>query len=151
MAVARVGRPTKLTPRTRAVLLDAIESGATFVLAAHAASITYETFNEWRKQYPYFSEAVENAVANSALFHLRNIKEHAADDWRASSWILEHRFPDEYGSKARVQVDGQITIKAVIEARTAVITALADYPDAQLAVAQALAQLDAGDAEKVAE
>ena len=91
------GRPTKRTAQSMQVIVAAIRDGATFTLAAAAGGITFQTFNEWRKSFSDFSEMVDGAVAESALFHLRNIKKHADEDWRASSWIMEHRFPHEYG------------------------------------------------------
>lgn len=99
----KIGRPTKRTQATMQVIVEAILDGATFALAASAGRISYETFNEWRKTFPDFSEMVDSAVAESARWHLQNIKNHASEDWRASGWMLEHRFPQEYGRSVQEQ------------------------------------------------
>ena len=92
-----MGVPTKRTDATRTTILKALRHGATYKRAAEAAGIHRDTLHEWMRNDPDFSEMVDAAVAESALFHLRNIKEHATDDWRASAWMMEHRFPHEYG------------------------------------------------------
>lgn len=111
------GRPTKRTQAVMEAIAEAIRTGATFTLAAYAGRINYDTFNEWRKAYPDFSEMVDAAVAESALFHLANIKQHAVDDWRASGWMLEHRFPHEYGRTVQEHT-GEQGLNITISKRT---------------------------------
>ena len=59
--MTKAGRPTKYTPERVKRILDAIRIGAHYVDAARAAGIHVDTFIEWRKTYPEFSEAVEEA------------------------------------------------------------------------------------------
>lgn len=111
------GRPTKRTRQVMDAICTAIEQGATFTIAAAAGGITYDTFNEWRKSFADFSEMVDASVAASALFHLANIKQHAVDDWRASGWMLEHRFPHEYGRTVQEHT-GEQGLNITISKRT---------------------------------
>ena len=108
-ARSTTGRPTKRTQQAMERITEAIREGATLGLAAAIGGIHYDTFNEWRKAFSDFSEMVDQAVAESAIFHLRNVNVHSAEDWRASAWILEHRFPDEFGkSVQQQQVSGEV-------------------------------------------
>lgn len=106
------GRPTKRNPLTEGAIFAAIEAGATYELAAKAGGITYETFNEWRKADPQFSEAIARVEYEAALSRLNIIAAAAHDDWKAAAWWLERRFPVSYGRQVRAQVDlgGQMRI-----------------------------------------
>jgi transposase len=107
------GRPTKRNPLTEGAILAAVGAGATYELAAKAGGITYETFNEWRKADPQFSEAIARVEYEAALSRLNMIAAAARDDWKAAAWWLERRFPESYGRQVRAQVDhgGQIKIR----------------------------------------
>lgn len=140
-----MSRPTKLTPARQKAIMRAIEQGATYEHAAAAAGIHYDTLNEWRKANPEFAEALKAAEARGVLACLRRIEEAAkSGQWQAAAWILERRYPEEYGRRDRVNVhhEGEVQLQATIEARTAVLRALVDFPEARLAVAAALEQLD---------
>lgn len=91
------GRPTKYTPETVKKICDAITTGATYRLAAQYGGITYTTFNEWRKDNPEFSAAVEEAEGRGAMLLIGKIQKAATQSWRAAAWILERRHPEEYG------------------------------------------------------
>lgn len=98
MANGRGGRKTKYTDEVVGRILYALEKGATYELACHYAGISFETFNEWRKAKPEFSEQVKLAEGSAALGWLAVI-ERAADDgqWQAAAWKLERRYPHMYG------------------------------------------------------
>jgi hypothetical protein len=88
----------KFSPDVQQRICDAIALGATYDLAAKYGGVTYETFNEWRKHKPSFSEALQEAEGRAAIGWLTKI-EHAATQgtWQAAAWKLERRYPDEYG------------------------------------------------------
>ncbi|MGH8544065.1 MAG: hypothetical protein ACREX3_10650 [Gammaproteobacteria bacterium] len=44
-----------------------------------------------------FFLAVQKALAEWELQQLEAIAEAGKKDWRASAWLLERRFPDQYG------------------------------------------------------
>lgn len=91
------GCPTKRTPEARDKILEAIRLGATYELAANYAGMHYDTFNEWRKDDPEFSEALREAEGEAALKWLKKIESAAVRNWWAAAWKLERRYPGQYG------------------------------------------------------
>lgn len=93
-----MARPTKYTPETTAKIVQAIQMGATYELACQFASITYETFNQWMKGKPEFSEAIKEAEGRAVVGWLAKIEKAANDgSWQAAAWKLERRYPKVYG------------------------------------------------------
>lgn len=120
-----MARPTKLTPEVQETICKAIRIGATYQAAAEAAGISYETFNEWRKgkthKFIAFSEAVNRANADAQLDLLQKIQIASEKDWRAGTWILEHRFRQDYGNSVDLTTGG--------EALTFIIEGIKDEED----------------------
>ena len=102
----RPGRPSKYTPGTVRKICDAVADGLPFKYAAALGGISHETFAEWRRQFPAFSERIRGAVARGILSRLRLIKR-AADkrDVTCAKWWLEHVMPEHY-SKTRLEASG---------------------------------------------
>lgn len=93
-----MGRPMKRTDANRSIILRALRLGATYRLAAESAGMTYTTLNEWMHDDPEFSEAVKKAEATMATTALRRIERAAKEGtWQAGAWMLERRYPHEYG------------------------------------------------------
>lgn len=148
-------RPTKFTRETVDRLLEAVRAGLPYHLAAEAAGISYDTFNEWHQgRFPRgadkalkseFSDALTRAKGESALTLMQIIRTAAPEDWRAAAWILERRFPKDFG-KQLVELTGedggpvQIEVQAI---QKVILKALEQHPDARLEVARALK--DAGE------
>ena len=111
-----MSRPSKLTPETHAVIVDAILHGATYKDASEAAGIEYNTFNEWMKKgadaksgaYREFNEAVGIANAQCAVNFSRVIQSAAAkgDAKYALEW-LKRRRRAEWGDNVDVTSDGK--------------------------------------------
>ncbi len=85
------GQPTKYHDDRVAGILQSLRQGNTLRVAALTNGISYQTLNEWRKEYPDFSEAVEKAEGEAEALHVVNIRTHSADNWQASAWWLERR------------------------------------------------------------
>ena len=102
-----MGRPSKLTPETQARIVQAIEVGATYELAAQFGGIAYNTFNEWMKKgeaaksgrFLDFYEAVKAAEGKAAIKWLALIDKAAAETWQAAAWKLERRYPETFGRR----------------------------------------------------
>lgn len=93
-----MARPTKYNDQTVSAIVQALSMGATYELAAQYAGITYETFNQWSKTKPAFSEAVKKAEGEAVVKWLAKIEKAASDgNWQAAAWKLERRYPREYG------------------------------------------------------
>lgn len=100
------GRPTKYTPENTEKILAAIRVGAPFTHACRVGGVSFETFNEWRKQYPEFSESVKVAEGESVKNALDVIDKAALKgNWAAAAWRLERRYPHEFGRRDRMPID----------------------------------------------
>lgn len=100
-----------MTPEVQETICKAIRIGATYKAAAEAAGVGYSTFNTWmtleRPQYLKFREAIERANADAQIDLLNKIQNSADKDWRASSWILEHRFKQDFGNSVDLTSGGE--------------------------------------------
>lgn len=100
------GRPTKYTPENTLAILEAIRTGAPFTHACRYGGVSFETFNEWRKQYPEFSEQVKEAEGEAVKGWLDHIETAAKNgSWQAAAWKLERRYPHEFGRRDRMPID----------------------------------------------
>jgi transposase-like protein len=128
--MAERGRPTKYTPETVKRIIEAIKLGVAYVDAANYGGVSFETFNEWRKQYPEFSEAVESASGQAVTACMAKIQKAATEgSWQASAWILERRHPDRYG-RTRVELTGAEGGPVAISANVVVVPKIADSAEA---------------------
>lgn len=100
------GRPTLLNPARQSALLRAIEQGMPLKQAAEIAGISYDTLNHWRNrgevecappEYRQFCQLLRRSQAVAMQVNLSFIHQAASRDWRAAAWVLERRFPDEFG------------------------------------------------------
>ncbi len=101
-------RPSKLTPDITKKIGDGISLGLTYALAASAAGVTYQTFNEWMKlgrdstsgKYFEFYKHIEQRNAEGALKILQRLNDAAeAGNCQVCIFILERRFPEEFGRR----------------------------------------------------
>ncbi len=95
-----MARPSKYTPATAKKITDAIRVGATFRLACMYAGISEDTFMAWRKRYPDFADAINQAEGAGAAAWLGMIEKAAQEgNWQAAAWKLERKYPREYGRR----------------------------------------------------
>lgn len=106
--MAKRGQPTKLTPERQEKMCAIIAAtSCTIEGAAAAVGVDYSTVKRWRARgmieesgpYHAFCAAIMRARAKSEPTLAALIASAAKDDWRAAAWILEHRFPDQYGNR----------------------------------------------------
>ena len=126
-----MARPTKLTPEVHEAIVDGINAGLTFRLSCARAGVTPATFYRWLEKgeaaqggvFKEFCDTVSRARADSALRLVSQITLQAPTDWRAAAFILERRFPDDYGRRAEltgkaggpVQVDTKVQTQHVFQ------------------------------------
>ena len=101
-------RPTKLTSEIQQKIGDGVSLGLTYALAAEAAGITYQTFNQWMQrgknstygEYFNFYQHVtkQNADAAKKLLERLNLAAKVGDT-RICLWILERRFSADFGRR----------------------------------------------------
>ena len=101
-----MARKSKYSDDVVARIVQALELGATYELAARYGGISYETFNTWRKVKPAFSEAVERAEGEAVVKWLAKIELAAsAGNWQAAAWKLERRYPSQYGRRGNLEIE----------------------------------------------
>lgn len=119
-AIKKTGPQSKYTPERVDKILKAIAVGATFGHACAYAGIDHDTFNNWRKRYSEFSDAVKEAEGKSVVGWLAKIEKAASDgNWTAAAWKLERRFPDDYGRREKIEhanPDGTPLLEPVAQA-----------------------------------
>lgn len=81
--------------------------------------IPQSTFFEWKKNDETFCLDLIGAEQKFKLKHLQNIQAHAANDWKASAWLLARKFKTEFSEKQELEVveknDGNNLVIAMIQ------------------------------------
>lgn len=98
------GKRIELTEARRGRLLEALEAGATLRMAAAACGVSEDTLARWRERDAGLQAAIDEAEAAGAVAALETIKAAAkSGTWQAAAWLLERRYPREYGRMARTE------------------------------------------------
>ena len=112
-----MARRTKYTPDVVQRVVQAIDMGATYDLAAAYAGVSPSTFYTWIQSKPEFSEAIKSAEGRAAVKWLAKIEQAASDGtWQAAAWKLERRYPHDYGKTVQdvnAKVDGEVSVTLV--------------------------------------
>ena len=105
----KAGRKVKLTSKLIEMFCDCIRSGLSNRDACMACKISEDCFYRWMRN-------VENPIEGDSLYslevklyegikeaeiqfkniHIQNITNLSKQDWKASAWMLERKFPKEY-------------------------------------------------------
>lgn len=138
----RGGPPSKLTEKTAKAIFDAIKSGVSFNAACTAAGIAGLTATRWvergnkdlaEKRYTQYVAFVEMLKTAAAIGHKELAQSVAsADDWRAQAFILERRYPNDWGKRENnaPQVNIVISDQLVTQLADALRVAQAALPTA---------------------
>ncbi len=101
-------RPIKLTPKIQKLIGDGVSLGLTYALAASAAGVTYQSLNSWIKrgqkdqsgEYYQFYKYIQKCNADGAKKLLERLNDLAeAGNCQVCMWILERRFPEDFGRR----------------------------------------------------
>jgi hypothetical protein len=147
-----VGRPTLLTPERRAGIVAAIRAGAFDWIAAEANGIDRETFKLWMrtgtrsKKEPYLSfvREVRAARAQARLSAEIEVRKEQPFNWLRFGPGREREGEAGWTKSTEIKHSGSIGVIdsqewTVISA--AIETVLEDFPEAKLAVAEAMKRL----------
>ena len=86
-------------------LFRLLSDGLPVTLATAAAGIGRTTFYNWMNDAK-FAEQVEAAQARAVAPLLDRIRTAASNgQWQAAAWILERRWPGEFGRRDRLQTE----------------------------------------------
>lgn len=123
------GRDFKYSPEIHKKIIEALRAGNYVQVTCDYAGIDTATFYKWMKrgekgQKPFdqFFSAVREAQAQGEMKHVVNIDrcglgrpaqydqqgkliQAAIDpDWKASSWVLERKFPERWGKRDQLKL-----------------------------------------------
>ena len=101
----------------RESLLDNLRTGMSIKAACAVSGISKQTYYNWLEKSGVdgkWAEEVEAAIRFSEAVQLQRLKDNieAKQDWRGNAWLLERRFPEEYGAKREVEVNVNDSSKA---------------------------------------
>jgi len=86
--------------------------------AAHEAGVSHETFYDWLTRYPDFAEAVKKAEAAFILAALQRIDDAVQKgSWQAAAWLLERKYPAQFGVRQRLALEGDANRPLVVQVR----------------------------------
>jgi len=111
-----MSRKCKLNDELTEIICENIELGLSYNLTCQAAGLTFQTFNEWmkcgslgkEKKFVDFYNAVRAAEASCAKNCLLRIREAAERGSLAGDmWLLERRYPIDYGRRENISVKSQ--------------------------------------------
>lgn len=108
------GRPTKLTDAVAAKIAQAMARGYFLESAAYLADVSPRTVQRWMAKgkkhpgygvYGKFFLTVKKAIAEcQGQMHEALVRE-GEKDWTALAWLMERRWPKQYGRKQLVNIE----------------------------------------------
>lgn len=98
-------RSKKTEERIEIILMN-LRQGMTREIACTQAGISSRTLYNWCEADAELADDVEAAIDVSKAVLINEIKAlgQARQDWRAAAWMLERRWPQEFGAKRDVDV-----------------------------------------------
>lgn len=121
------GRPSVMTSEKEAEILAILTMGGSRNIAADYVGIGRGTLHECIERDRSFSERIKKAESECQRLHLERL--HLAEPWQASAWMLERKWPDEFGRRDRVDhtsSDGSMTPKSALDVSKLSDSALAE-------------------------
>jgi len=115
-----MARRTKLTDELKEQFLKAYSIGLTIEKCCQYAGIDETTFYKWKKQehrnpYRQFFQSISKVESQVQIVLVNDIRN--SEDWRAKAWILERRYPKDWGRHDNIdlttkgdKVENQIVI-----------------------------------------
>ena len=95
----RGGRPSKYSRAVAGRICREVAKGSTREGAAALAGISERTLFEWRAASPEFADALQKADARFQAAAVATIRKAARQprNWTAMAWLLERKFPQQWG------------------------------------------------------
>ena len=109
-----VGRPRALDAANKEKVVRFIAEGGSQNMAAAFVGVSPTTISNEAKRDPEFAERMQAAEASCYVHHVQNVKRAGKEDWRASAFMLERKYPEEFRKKTDVKVRGQRDRRPVI-------------------------------------
>lgn len=101
-----MGRPSKYSPVVVRKICRAIARGCNRHTAAGLAGVSGRALFEWLNKFSEFADAVERADSKFKAGRIRLICKagKSSRNWTANAWLLERKFPEEFGRVDRHHV-----------------------------------------------
>jgi hypothetical protein len=99
-----VGRPRALTDEKKRQVLAFIAGGGSRKKAAAYVAVSVTTLADEAGRDAVFADRLEQAEATCYYRHLQNVAQAGSKDWKASAFLLERKWPDEFGKTTTAQV-----------------------------------------------
>ena len=115
---ARSGRPPVLDEEKRSQLLKLLNKGCSRRTACIAVGCSPGTITRTAQRDPEFAEQVNRAESRLEKKLLRRLDRASKKDryWRATAWLLERKFPDEYARRDPNQLNGKQALQFFLTA-----------------------------------
>ena len=92
-------RPTKYNPERVQRIVETLRGGNTRRATAWAGGIEIDTFHQWLKRYPAFSDAVKQAESDAELAMVERVRLASVDTWQAAAWWLERKLKQDWSAR----------------------------------------------------
>jgi hypothetical protein len=99
--MAKPTKPYKMTPERVAIILEGLSNGLTQRDCALLAGIHEDTLCSWKFNNSEFSEQMGQKLIEYKQKLLKRIEKAGEKDWKATAWILERKFKNDWGTNAR--------------------------------------------------
>tara|TARA_Y100000592_G_scaffold9199_2_gene12857 strand:+ start:2846 stop:3253 length:408 start_codon:yes stop_codon:yes gene_type:complete len=82
-----------------------LKAGITIVAICGEVGISEKTFYNWKEKYEEFRILVDSTRAPFERRMLDYIEKKAFEDWRAAKFLLERRYPNEWGMNQKLDLN----------------------------------------------
>lgn len=93
------GRPVIDSPAIRKKLLAGVAEGVSLRRLCGSLGVPENQVYDRRANDPEFAKQWSEALLKFERGRLGAIRDRARDEWKAQAWLLERRWPDEYGQR----------------------------------------------------
>ena len=114
----------KYCKKTTAKIIKALKQGVSIKAACGHGGICTTTYYEWLKTHEDFRRAVEATQYHVEQKALKELREMAKDNWRVWTWLLERRYPSQWGSKVEQKIDLTPSQASISKGQEAVLNML---------------------------
>jgi len=122
---------TKLTKERYDAIVKLIGAGNYTIRACQAVGIGRTTYDDWLRRgeadegqgvesiYRSFRGDIKKAESDSIAKNVALIGEAAKKEWQAAAWLLERKYPKEWGRRIELGVDESNVVRLLTEIKNA--------------------------------
>ena len=104
-ALKAKGQPTKRTPETLRLILQAAEVGAPLRACCAVAGISTELLRLWCDESPDIAGQITQARERGRVSALHTLQQAGQEDWRACAEWLRLSFREDYSARAEIKIE----------------------------------------------